>query len=80
MAYYGSPFGFGDPYGSMKKLGFGIGYATHADTFWDFAYELSESTTAYTPYQYYVDGNNNVESAIQHRWRNKFVATLKIKM
>ena len=80
VAYYGSPFGFGDPYGSMKKLGFGIGYATHADTFWDFAYELSESTTAYTPYQYYIEGSNNVESAIQHRWRSKLVATLKIKM
>ena len=80
MAYYGSPFGLGDPYGSMKKLGIGIGYITNNNVCWDFAYELSESTTAYTPYQYYEEDSNIVESAIQHRWRNKIVATMKLKM
>ena len=79
-AYYGSPFGFGEHYGSMKKLALGIGYATQGDSFWDFAYELSEATTGYTPYQYYEDGENVVQDVVQRLWRNKFVITLKVKM
>ena len=58
----------------------GIGYATVEDVYWDFAYELTESTTGYTPYQYYVDGQHAVNDIVQHRWRNKFVVTLKMKM
>ena len=79
-AYYGSPYGLGNRYGSVKKLALGIGYETMDDIFWDFAYELTESSNSYTPYQYYVDGENIVSPAIQHRWRNKLVATLKIKL
>ncbi len=79
-AYYGSPYGFGENYGSVKKLALGIGYATEADTYWDFAYELTESTSGYTPYRFYVDGQNLVTDIVQHRWRNKFVITLKVKM
>ena len=78
-AYYGSYFGFGG-YGSVKKLALGVGYATNDDTSWDFAYELTESTTAYTPYQYYVDGENIVNPIVQRRWRNKFFVTLKVKI
>ena len=80
MAYYGSPYGFGQPYGSVKKLSLGIGYATNDDTSWDFAYDLTESTTAYTPYQSYGDGENVVNSVLQRRWRNKFYITLKVRM
>lgn len=80
VAYYGSPFGFGQRYGSQKKLALGIGYATTSDTSWDFAYELTESTSAYTPYQYYVDGDNIVSSITQRRWRSKFFITLKVKV
>ena len=80
MAYYGSPFGLGERYGSVKKMALGIGYATDEETSWDFAYELTESTTGYTPYQYYVDGENTVGDIVQHRFRNKFIVTLKIKM
>jgi hypothetical protein len=79
-AYYGSPYGFGEDYGSVKKVALGVGYATGAVTSWDFAYELSESTTAYTPYGYYVDGQNIVNDLVQHKWRNKVVATLKFKL
>lgn len=79
-AYYGSPYGFGENYGSVKKFALGIGYATEEDTFWDFAYELTETTSGYTPYQYYDDGQNLVNDIVQRRWRNKFVITLKVKM
>ena len=80
MAYYGSPYGFGQRYGSLKKLALGIGYATTEDTSWDFAYELTGSTTAYTPYQYYVEGENVVSDIVQRHWRSKFLITLKVKM
>ena len=80
LAYYGSPYGFGDSDGSVKKLALGIGYATHEDTYWDFAYELSETTNSYTPYRYYVDGENIAGDIIQRRFRNKFIITLKVKM
>ena len=79
-AYYGSPYGFGEDYGSVKKIALGFGYAFDTDAYWDFAYELTESTTGYTPYRYDVDGENAVNDIVQHRWRNKFVVTLKVKM
>lgn len=80
LAYYGSPYGFGENYGSVKKLGLGFGYAVSQETSWDFAYELTQSTSGYTPYQVYVDGQNIVEDAVRHQWRNKLVVTLKIKI
>ena len=80
LAYYGSPYGFGETYGSVKKLGLGIGYATSQETSWDFAYELTQTTSGYTPYQYYIDGVNSVEDAVQRQWRNKFIVTLKIRL
>ena len=80
LAYYGSPYGFGETYGSVKKLGLGFGYAVSQETSWDFAYELTQSTTGFTPYQVYIDGQNIVEDAVRHQWRNKLVVTLKIKI
>ena len=79
-SYYGSPYGMGEAYGSVKKLGLGIGYATSPETSWDFAYELTHSITGYTPYQYYVDGQNIVSDAVRSQWRNKFVITMKVKL
>lgn len=80
LAYYGSPYGFGEKYGSLKKLGLGFGYAVSQETSWDFAYELTQSTTGFTPYQVYDNGQNIVEDAVRHQWRNKVVVTLKIKI
>lgn len=80
LAYYGSPYGFGENYGSVKKLGLGIGYAVSQETSWDFAYELTQSTSGYTPYQCYVGEQNIVEDAVRNQWRNKLVVTLKIKI
>lgn len=80
LAYYGSPYGFGENYGSVKKFGLGLGYAVSQATSFDFAYELSQSTTGYTPYRHLVDGQNDVEDAIRHQWRNKLTVTLKVKL
>ena len=80
MAYYGSPYGFGEKYGSTKKLALGIGYATDEVLIWDFAYELSRSVQGYTPYQCYDNDQNIVDDIIQHQWRNKLVVTMKMKM
>lgn len=79
-AYYGSPYGLGYDYGSVKKLSAGIGYATSDISHWDFAYEVTEATSGYTPYQYFADGVNVVPDIVQHKWRSKIVATLKIKI
>ena len=79
MAYYGSPYGFGERYGSNKKMSLGIGYATEDDILWDFAYELSRGIQGYTPYQCFDNGQNIVDDIVQHRWRNKIVATMKMK-
>lgn len=80
MAYYGSPFGFGEKYGSTKKLALGVGYTTEEDIAWDFAYELSRGLQKYTPYQCYIDGECIVDDIVQHQWRNKLVVTMKMKL
>lgn len=80
VAYYGSPYGFGEQYGSTKKLSLGIGYATEDEVIWDFAYELSRNVQGYTPYQCYDNGQNIVDEIVQHQWRNKLVVTMKMKM
>lgn len=80
LAYYGSPFGLGYAYGSVRKVALGIGYASTEETSWDFAYELTQSPTAYTPYQYYVDGENTVGSVVRQCWRSKLAVTLKIRI
>jgi len=81
MAYYGSPYGFGNRNGSAKRLGVGIGYVTVNNAYWDFAYELGQSTTLYTPYNFYdAQGENIVEDVVQRQWRSKVTATLKFKL
>lgn len=78
-AYYGSPYGFGEDYGSVKKIACGIGYSTSQTVSWDFAYELTECTTGYTPYTCFDGDQNIVGEVVQHRWRNKLMVTLKLK-
>lgn len=80
VAYYGSPYGISNSDGSIKKLCLGIGYPTSEETSWDFAYELSQSTTSRTPYQCYADGAPLVDNILQYQWRNKFLVTLKVKL
>ena len=38
LAYYGSPYGFGNRDNSIKKLAIGIGYVSLSNIYWDFAY------------------------------------------
>ena len=78
-AYYGSPYGFGDPDKSTKRLGLGIGYVSGSGIHWDFAYELGQSTIIDRPYSFYVNGVNVVDGAVLHQWRNKFTITMKLK-
>lgn len=80
LAYYGSPYGFGKDFGSVKKLGLGFGYAAIGGFNWDFAYELTETSTEFSPYYYYVNGENIAGNIVQHSLRNKFIITLKIKI
>ena len=79
LAYYGSPYGFCENYGSVKKVAFGVGYATSEVTSWDFAYELTECTSGYTPYSYYENDVNIAGDVIQRKWRNKLMVTLKMR-
>lgn len=79
-AYYGSPYGFGERSGSVKKAALGLGYATSENSTWDFAYELSESTIEYLPYGYYDGDQCLVDAIVQRRWRNKLMITYKLKL
>ena len=79
-AYYGSPYGFGEDYGSVKKFALGLGYATSQTVSWDFAYELTECTTGYTPYSYFEDDQNVAGEVVQRLWRNKLMVTLKFRI
>lgn len=79
-AYYGSPMGFGRSDHSVKKLSLGVGYVSLSGIHWDFAYELSETGSEYSPYLFYINDVNVVAAAVQQRWRNKLVATMKIKL
>ena len=77
-AYYGSPYGFGNAYGSAKKASIGIGYAS-GESIWDFCYELTRMQTGTYPYLYYEGDDLAVEEILQHWMRNKFVVTWKVK-
>lgn len=79
-AYYGSPYGFGKNYGSVKKFALGLGYASSPTTSWDFAYELTECTTGYSPYSYFENGQNVTGEVVQRLWRNKLMITLKFRI
>ena len=75
-AYYGSPFGFGQPGGSSKKASCGISVPLAFDITFDFAYELSYGKT----YTYLYDaGDLGIESITQKHFKNNLAATLKVK-
>lgn len=50
--YYGSPFGFGEPGGSVKKASVGISLPAGNHIIFDFAYELSLGQQFIMPYDY----------------------------
>ena len=71
-AYYGSPYGFGLPGGSVKKASCGISVPLSVDTTLDFAYELSHGKSFVTLYN-----AADIESITHSQYRNILLVTLK---
>jgi len=74
--YYGSPFGLGNPSGSIKKASVGISLPLGSITTLDLAYELSHGKLQYTLYD---AGSLGIESVTQSEFRHVAIATLKVK-
>jgi hypothetical protein len=75
-SYYGSPFGFGENNGSVKKASLGIGLPVSEATTFDFAYELSYGTSNIYLYD---AGELGIESILQSQFRNNLAVTLKVR-
>lgn len=75
-AYYGSPFGFGEPGGSVKKASCGISLPVSESTTFDFAYEL---TYGQSYYNLYDAGDLGIEPVIQKQFKNLVATTLKVR-
>lgn len=74
--YYGSPFGLGEPNGSVKKASIGISLPAGGSTTFDLAYELSHGKRQYTLYD---AGDLDIEPVTESEFRHVALATLKIK-
>ena len=74
--YYGSPFGLGNPNGSVKKASIGISLPLGPYTSLDLAYEISHGKQQYTLYD---PGDLAIESVTQRELRHVALSTLKIK-
>ena len=74
--YYGSPFGLGDPNGSVKKASAGISLPLGVFTTLDLAYEISHGKQLYTLYD---AGDLGIEPVTQREFRHVALSTLKIK-
>ena len=74
--YYGSPFGFGENNGSVKKASLGFGLPVSEATTFDFAYELSYGTSNIYLYD---AGELGIESILQSQFKNNLAVTLKVR-
>lgn len=75
-AYYGSPFGFGETGGSVKKASCGISVPVSFDTTFDFAYELTHGQT----FTYLYDpGEIGIEAITQKQFKSLLLTTLKVR-
>ena len=75
-AYYGSPFGFGQPGGSVKKASCGISVPVSGSTTFDFAYELSYGKT----FTYLYDaGDLGIEPITYTQFKSNLAATIKVR-
>ena len=74
--YYGSPFGFGETGGSIKKASCGISVPVSEDTTFDFAYELSHGKTYIFLYDAGIIG---IEAITQSQFKHILATTLKVK-
>jgi len=75
-AYYGSPFGFGQTGGSVKKASCGVNVPVSGRTSFDFAYELSHGKTFTTLYE---AGDIGIESITHSQYRHILLTTLKMR-
>jgi len=75
-AYYGSPFGFGQTGGSVKKASCGVSVPVSNRTSLDFAYELSHGKTFTTLYD---AGDLGIESITHSQYRHILLTTLKMR-
>ena len=73
--YYGSPYGFGQSDGSVKKASVGISYQLSLETRLDLAYELSYGKNRFTLYD---AGSLGIEPVEQRQLRNNIALTLRI--
>jgi hypothetical protein len=73
-AYYGSPFGLGQPGGSVKKASCGVSVPLTEGTSLDFAYELSHGKTFVTLYNV-----ADIESITHSQFRNILLITFKAR-
>lgn len=74
--YYGSPFGFGENNGSVKKASLGFSLPVSEATTFDFAYELSYGTSNIYLYD---AGELGIESILQSQFKNNLAVTLKVR-
>ena len=74
--YYGSPYGFGKPDGSVKKASVGISLPFTEEVTADFAYELSYSKTGFILYD---AGDLGIEPVAQRQFGNIISLTLKVR-
>lgn len=74
--YYGSPFGFGEVGGSVKKASCGISIPIGSSTTFDFAYELTHGVNYFTLYD---AGTLGIESVEQKQYKHILLTTLKIR-
>lgn len=74
--YYGSPFGFGQSNGSVKKASAGFCLPISESTTFDLAYELSHGKRLYTLYD---AGSLGIEPVTQKQFRSVAIATLKVR-
>ena len=73
-SYYGSPLGFGETNGSVKKASCGISLPVSLNSTFDFAYELTYGQN--NIYLYAFDGLQPIN---HKQFKNNLAATLKVK-
>ena len=76
VGYYGSPFGFGNCNGSVKKASVGISIPVSINTTFDFAYELSYGKDQFTLYD---AGTLGIDPITQQKFNNNLAVTLKFR-
>ena len=74
--YYGSPFGFGEPGGSVKKASCGVSLPFSQSISLDLAYELTHGQTYQTLYD---AGELGIEPVTQKQFKHLVSTTFKVR-